>query len=138
MQKRDRTDLKLRFGEVEKMYKATNIDTDKALEAIKRERALQERESRLRAEKERSFMEGLNKGLDIAEGLFDCSNYEKAEEATYADGVREVFCRLGMEFDVLTQDIRDNISPIDKACALFADRVREKISAIANEQNQKN
>lgn len=120
------------------MYKATNIDTDKALEAIKRERALQERESQLRAEKERSFMEGLNKGLDIAEGLFDCSNYEKEEEATWADGVREVFCRLGMEFDVLTQDIRDNISPIDKACALFADRVREKISAIANEQNQKN
>lgn len=119
------------------MYKATNIDTDKALEAIKQSRTYQERESRLRAEKERSFMEGLNKGLDIAEGLFDCSNYEK-EEGTYADGVREVFCRLGMEFDVLTQDIRDNISPIDKSCALFADRVREKISVIVNEQDQEN
>ena len=120
------------------MYKATNIDTDKALEAIKESRTYQERASRLRVEKERSFMEGLNKGLDIAESLFDCSDYEKtAQKATYADGVREVFCRLGIEFDVLTQDISDNISSVDKSCILFADRVREKIAVIANEQDQK-
>ena len=68
------------------MYKATNIDTDKALKAINDSRAIQERASQLRSEKERSYMEGLNKGLDIAESLFKCSNYEKsAQEATYTD-----------------------------------------------------
>ena len=54
------------------MYKATNIDTDKALKAINDSRAIQERASQLRSEKERSYMEGLNKGLDIAESLFKC------------------------------------------------------------------
>ena len=62
------------------MYKATNIDTDKALKAINDSRAIQERASQLRSEKERSYMEGLNKGLDIAESLFECSNYEKSAQ----------------------------------------------------------
>lgn len=53
------------------MYKATNIDTDKALKAINDSRAIQERASQLRSEKERSYMEGLNKGLDIAESLLN-------------------------------------------------------------------
>ena len=51
------------------MYKATNIDTDKALKAINDSRAIQERASQLRSEKERSYMDGLNKGLDIAVSL---------------------------------------------------------------------
>lgn len=116
------------------MYKATNIDTDKALKAINDSRAIQERASQLRLEKERSYMEGLNKGLDIAESLFECSNYEKsAQEANYIDGVCEVLYELGKELDIPTQDIRDNIASVDEACALFADRIRE---AIARDKDQ--
>lgn len=112
------------------MYKATNIDTDKALKAINDARAYETKASQLRMEKERSFMEGLDKGLDFAEGLFECSNYEKtAQEATYTDGVCEVLYELGKELDIPTQDIRDNISSVDEACALFADRIREAIAA---------
>lgn len=111
------------------MYKATNIDTDKALKAINDSRAIQERASQLRSEKERSYMEGLNKGLDIAESLFECSNYEKsAQEAIYINGVCKVLYELGKELDIPTQDIRDNIASVDEACALFADRIREAIA----------
>ena len=60
-------------------YRAKNIDTDKALKAIADARRLQE----VRVDKEiaekRAYLEGINKGLDIAEGIFECSNYEKDE-----------------------------------------------------------
>ena len=119
------------------MYKATDIDTDKALKAINDSRAIQERASQLRLEKERSYMEGLNKGLDIAESLFECANYEKAaQEATYMDGVRETLYELGKELDIPTQDIRDNISSVDEACAMFADRMRKKIAGTTRNEDQ--
>lgn len=105
-------------------YKAKNVDTDKALEAIYDSRKYQEQASILRIEKERSFQEGVNKGLDIAEGLFECSNYEKEEEPRYVDGVLDVIYELGKELDILTQDIRDNFSSVDEACAELAKRVR--------------
>lgn len=107
-----------------KMYKAKNIDTDKALEAICASRKYQEQATTLRIEKERSFQEGVNKGLDIAKGLFQCSNYEKKEEPSYVDGVLEVIYELGKELDIPTQDIRDNFSSLDEACAKLAERIR--------------
>lgn len=74
--------------------------------------------------KERSFLEGLNKGLDIAKELFECSNYEKEEEPSYVDGVLEAIYELGKELDIITQDIRDNFSSVDEACAELAERIR--------------
>ena len=60
-------------------YRAKNVDTDKALKAIADARRLQE----IRIDKEiaekRAYLEGINKGLDIAESIFECSNYEKEE-----------------------------------------------------------
>ena len=108
-------------------YKAKNVDTDKALEAISASRKYQEQASTLRIEKERAFQEGVNKGLDIAEELFQCSNYEKKEEPSYVDGVIEVIYELGKELDVSTQDIRDNFSSVDEACAEFACRIRGRL-----------
>lgn len=119
------------------MYKATNIDTDKALDAINEARIFQQKASYVRKEKENSYMEGINKGLDIAESLFDCSNYEKTtQDPTYIEGVCETLYELGKELNVPTQDIRDSISSVDEACALFADRIREKIEISIGDQNQ--
>ncbi len=118
------------------MYKAENIDTDKALQAIDQARICQKRESNVRVVKERAYIEGINKGLDIAESLFECSNYEKtAQEATYTDGVCETLYELGKELDVPTQDIRDNISSVDEACALFADRIRKKLTGSTDKKD---
>ena len=48
----------LEFNGGRKMYKATNIDTDKALEALNESREYQAKASQIRMEKERSYMEG--------------------------------------------------------------------------------
>ena len=59
------------------MYKAQNVDTDKALEAIEKARRFQRAESEARIREERSYIKGIERGLDIAESMFNCSNYEK-------------------------------------------------------------
>lgn len=59
------------------MYKAKNIDTDKALEAIDSARRGQEQQEYIDRAKTQAYYDGVRKGLDIAERLFFCSNYEK-------------------------------------------------------------
>lgn len=59
------------------MYKATNIDTDKALEAIevfRRSKSLEHQKELYAIQK---YYEGLEKGLEFAESIFECSCYEK-------------------------------------------------------------
>lgn len=60
-------------------YKAKNVDTDKALQAIDEARKIQ----RIKIDKEiaekKAFLEGIEKGLDIAQSIFECSNYEKEQ-----------------------------------------------------------
>lgn len=62
------------------MYKAKNVDTDKALEAIEDARQLHKRRTEIEIREKRAFLEGIEKGLDIAESIFQCSNYEKTEK----------------------------------------------------------
>lgn len=59
------------------MYKATNIDTDKALKAIEEFRHNASREHQRELYGVQKYYEGLEKGLALAESLFECSNYEK-------------------------------------------------------------
>lgn len=66
------------------MYKATNIDTDKALKAIEDFRCHKSREQQREMYGIQKYYEGVEKGLDLAESLFECSNYEKEEpESTH-------------------------------------------------------
>ena len=58
-------------------YKAKNVDTDKALKAIQEARRIQQERTNLEIAEKRAYLEGINRGLDIAEGIFECSNYEK-------------------------------------------------------------
>lgn len=109
-------------------YKAKNVDTDKALEGINKSRRYQEMATNLKIEKERAFLEGVNKGLDIAEEIFACSNYEKPEMPSFEDGVKKILYELGKELDIMTQDIRDNLPSVDEAAVMVADRIRNRIS----------
>ena len=59
------------------MHKATNIDTDKALEAIEAFRHNKSFEQQKELYGIQKYYEGLEKGLRFAERLFECSNYEK-------------------------------------------------------------
>lgn len=62
------------------MYKATNIDTDKALGAIEAFRRSQSTAHQKELYGIQKYYEGLEKGLEFAESLFECSNYEKKED----------------------------------------------------------
>lgn len=105
-------------------YKAKNVDTDKALEYIEWSRKYQDELERLEIAKTQKYYEGVRKGLDVAEGIFECSNYEKNEEPTYADGVLDVIYELGKELDIPTQDLRENFSSVDEICSVLANRIR--------------
>lgn len=105
-------------------YKAKNIDTDKALEYIESSRKCQYEKEHLENAKTQKYYEGIRKGLDIAEGIFECSNFEKKEEPTYADGVLDFVYELGRELDIPTQDLRDNFSSVDDMCAVLAERIK--------------
>ena len=59
------------------MYKAKNVDTDKALKAIDEARELHIARTETEIKEKRAFLQGLEKGLDIAESIFLCANYEK-------------------------------------------------------------
>ena len=108
-------------------YKAKNVDTNKALEHIEWSRKYQEEMERLETAKVKKFYEGVREGLNIAEGIFECSNFEKqAVEATFSDGVLEVVYELGKELDIPTQDLRVNFSSVDDICTEFANRINDK------------
>ena len=55
------------------MYKATNIDTDKALKAIEAFRRSQSTAHQKELYGIQKYYEGLEKGLEFAESLFECS-----------------------------------------------------------------
>lgn len=118
------------------MYKATNPDTDKILNAIKNAREHRRNQTYLQIEKAKAYSDGFNDALDTVEEFFECSNYEKPEEPTYIDGICDFIYESGRELDILTQDIRDglkgkdtqtNIS-VEDACVLLAERVKERFN----------
>ena len=61
------------------MYLAKNVDTDKALDAINEARKIQIAKVDKEIAEKIAYLEGIEKGLDIAESIFKCSNYEKKE-----------------------------------------------------------
>lgn len=106
------------------IYKAKNVDTDKALEYIEWSRKYQDEQERLEMTAIKKYYEGVRKGLDIGEEIFQCRNYERDEEPSYADGVLDVIYELGKELDIQTQDIRENFSSVDEVCAALAERIK--------------
>lgn len=58
-------------------YKAKNVDTNRVLKAIEDDRIHFERQKAFEIHGINKYYEGIQKGLDIAQGYFECSNYEK-------------------------------------------------------------
>lgn len=61
-------------------YKAKNVDIDKVLKAIEDDRIFFERQKAFEINGINKYYEGIQKGFDIAQGYFECSNYEKDSE----------------------------------------------------------
>lgn len=108
------------------MYKAKQVDTDKALEYIQSCRTYQEQRESIEYKEIKKFYEGVRKGLDIAEEIFSCSNYESAD-GTYRDGVLSAIYEIAKELDVHAQDIRDSGKSVDEMCSDFAQRIRDEM-----------
>lgn len=113
-------------------YKAKNVDTDKALKHIEWSRKYQDEAECLELSKVQKYYEGVRKGLDIAEGIFTCANYEKKEEPSFEEGVLSAIYELGKELDIPTQDLRDNFSSVDEICAVLASRIEDKTKCTNN------
>ena len=64
------------------MYKAKNIDTDKALQAIEAYRLRKEYDYDRDLYGLKKYYAGIQAGLDFAESLFKCANYEKEKVRT--------------------------------------------------------
>lgn len=94
------------------MYKATNIDTDKALEAIESFRRSKSLEHQKELYGINKYYEGVEKGLELAESLFECSAYEKEESETthikiqYKDHEYSIseFCQRMEELEQLVKE----------------------------------
>ena len=116
------------------MYKAKNVDTDKALDYINDSRRYQQQAETLAITSVQKYHEGIRKGLDIAEELFTCVNYE-SKVGTYQDGVLDVIYELAKELDIQSQDIRDSGCTVDEMCAALAERIKTEFLAPINQQN---
>lgn len=94
------------------MYKATNIDTDKALEAIESFRRSKSLEHQKELYGINKYYEGVEKGLELAESLFECSACEKEESETthikiqYKDHEYSIseFCQRMEELEQLVKE----------------------------------
>lgn len=106
------------------MYKAKNVDTDKALNYINESRRYQQQAENLEIKSAQKYHEGIRKGLDIAEEIFTCGNCE-SNAGTYRDGVLDAIYGIGKELDVQSQDIRDKGGSVDEICVMFANRIRD-------------
>lgn len=117
------------------IYNAQNIDTEKALNALENSRRFQQQQEMTERAKTEAYYKGVYKGLEIAEDMFHCSNYEKPpvkivdEDAVYAAAVDHVLCEICKELDINGQDIREAKLSIDQKCAMIADRARALYAA---------
>lgn len=68
------------------MYKAKNVDTDMALEALDYALKTQRENVEIEIKEKRAYIAGLEKGIRIAESIFQCSNYEKTEKGEREQG----------------------------------------------------
>lgn len=62
------------------MYIAQNVDTEKALKALESARRIQSTEINTQIREKQAYLQGLEKGLEIAESIFYCHDFEKSQE----------------------------------------------------------
>ena len=76
-------------------YKAKDVDTDKALGAINEARKYQRIKTDKEIAEKRAYLEGVEKGLDIAQSIFECSNYERENgKINKVNDMQEIFEKL--------------------------------------------
>ncbi len=106
-------------------YIAENVDTNKALDHIEVCRKGDSEKERLEMVSTQKFHEGVRHGLDMAEGIFKCRNYEKqGVPASYDECVGGAIRKIAQELDIACSDIVESGKNGDEMCAIFAERIR--------------
>jgi hypothetical protein len=73
----------------------------------------------------RKFHEGTRHGLDMAEKIFSCANYEKnGTPASYNDYAGITIRKIAQELDLACSDIVESGKSGDEMCSAFAERIR--------------
>lgn len=67
------------------MYKAKNVDTDKALDFLDYQLKAYRQLIEVEIKEKQAFLRGLDQGIRIAQQIFQCSNYEKTEKGGAGD-----------------------------------------------------
>lgn len=105
-------------------YKAEDVDTDKALNYIESCRKIDSEKECNEMISVQKFHEGVRHGLDIAEGIFECKNYEKqGVPASYDDCVGDAISKIAKELDIVHTDIRISGKSGEEMCSIFAKRI---------------
>lgn len=108
-------------------YKAKQVDTDKALEYIQSCKTYQDQRENFEYEKIKKYHEGIRKGLDVAEEIFTCANFE-SKNGTYSEGIQDTIYSLAKELDIPSEDICTSGKFVDDMCAEFAKRIIDNIT----------
>lgn len=121
-------------------YKAENVDTDKAMDYIEYCRKADANNEEIEKISIQKLHEGFRKGMDMAEQIFKCRNYEKKGiPASYDDCVGDAIRKISQQLDIACSDIVESGKTGDEMCSAFADRIRiwcetgEKIDNLAGE-----
>lgn len=67
------------------MYKAKNVDTDKALDFLDYQLKEYRQLIEVEIKEKQAFLRGIDQGIRIAQQIFLCSNYEKTEKGGASD-----------------------------------------------------
>lgn len=105
-------------------YMAENVDTNKALDHIEVCRKGDSEKERLEMVSTQKFHEGVRHGLDMAEEIFKCRNYEKqGVPVNYDDCVGSAIEEIAKAIDIRTHGILEAGKDGKEMCAEFARRI---------------
>lgn len=106
-------------------YKPENVDTDKALSYLETCRKADAQKERVEMASVQKLHEGIRCGLDMAEEIFSCANYEKkGVPASYDECVGGAIRKMAQKLDLACSDIVESGKSGDEMCSAFADRIR--------------
>lgn len=119
-------------------FKAENVDTDRALDYIEQCRNADSEKERIEMVSIQKFHEGVRHGLDVADNIFKCHNFEKkGVPASYDDCVGDAISKIAKELDIVHTDIRTSGKSGEEMCTIFAKRVLSVFERKGNTDNMR-
>ena len=120
-------------------FKAENVDTDRALDYIEQCRKADSEKERIEMASIQKFHEGVRHGLDVADNIFKCHNFEKkGVPASYDDCVGDAI-NLTLCIQICGEEMCDIFAK--RILSVFerkgsTDDMRDSIQEVSNVQGK--